>query len=217
MKLYWASLILIFAIDGWAQPRNSPEFFLKVKRKKIEVIRQAADFHPNETIADVGAGGGWLDVAFGIYYDSLHFYLEEVDSTFIKNNKLQEAITAYSKIRNSPFSCSYVQTEGNEKSTQLPENHFDKVLLIDAFHHLDFRDDMLADLHRILKAHGKLIMYEAIARKPGETYRSCKRVIYTREQIVDALAKHGFRLNRIYRTVNSNRSRVRVFTFSKGE
>ncbi|MBI1769971.1 MAG: hypothetical protein HY015_06445 [Bacteroidetes bacterium] len=66
-----------------------------------------------------------------------------------------------------------------------------------------------------MKAHGKLVVYEAVARKPGEKYRSCKSIIYTREQIIETFAKNGFQLDQVYKTVNSNRSRVRVFTFYK--
>src|SRR5258708_36238289 len=134
MKIFRASVILLFASQCWAQSKQSPEFFLKVKGKKIDVILRAADFHPNEVIADVGAGEGWLDAGIAVYRNDLHFYLEDIDSAFIKKKKLQEAVDAYTKIKGAPVSCSFTQAVGNEKSALLPEDDFSKVLLIDTFH-----------------------------------------------------------------------------------
>ncbi|MBI1769970.1 MAG: hypothetical protein HY015_06440 [Bacteroidetes bacterium] len=149
MKLLLTFGIVFFVNDCFAQPHNSPEFYFKAKRKKIAVIMKAADFRPNEVIADVGAGEGWFDAALGVHVDSLHFNLEELDSASIKNGKLKEAITAYSKIKARPITCTYIQTVGSKKSTKLPSDSFDKVLLIDSYHHLDFRDEMIADIKRI--------------------------------------------------------------------
>src|SRR5258706_152162 len=123
MKFFLASIIILFGVQCWAQSKQSPEFFLKVKRKKIDVILRAADFHPNDVIADVGAAEGWLDAGIAVY--------------------------------------------------------------------------------------------ELLARKVGQHFRYCKKIIYTREQIIDAFVKNGFRLDQIYKTVNSNRTKVRVFTFYK--
>src|SRR5258708_3121714 len=215
MKFFLASIIILFGVQCWAQSKQSPEFFLKVKRKKIDVILRAADFHTNDVIADGGAAEGWLDAGIAVYRNDLHFYMEDIDSAFIKEKKLQEAVEAYSKIKGGPLSCTFTQSVGNEKSTLLPENYFDKVLLIDTFHHLDCRNDLIADLHRIMKGNGKIVVYELLARKVGQHFRYCKKIIYTREQIIDAFVRNGFRLDQIYKTVNSNRTKVRVFTFYK--
>src|SRR5258708_5205438 len=203
MKFFLASIILLFASQCLAQSKQSPEIFLKEKQKRIDMILPAADFHPDEVIAGVGAGEGWMDAGIALYRNDLNFYLEDIDSAFIKEKKLQEAVDAYAKIKGASLSCSFSQAVGNEKSTLLPEDYFDKVLLIDTFHHLDWRNDLIADLHRILRTNGKLVVYEVVARKVGEYYQRCQKIIYTREQIIDAIVKNGFRLDRIY--LNSNR------------
>ena len=208
---------IIFATGVFAQRvHNSSDVYLKGKKKKIEVVLQAADFRPNDVIVDIGSGEGWFDVALGIHADSLHFYLEDIDSSFIKSGKLQEAITSFSKFRTAPMTCTYVQNVGSNKSTNLPGGHFDKVLLIDTFHHLNFRDEMIAEMQRIMKESGKLVLFEAVARKRGEIFKSCHSVIYEREEIINAFTKNGFVLDRVYKTVNGNRVHFRVFTFRKG-
>src|SRR6267154_1364263 len=109
---------IIFATSSFAQRSNNfPDLYLAGKKKKIGIVLKAADFRPNEIVADIGSGEGWFDVALGIQADSLHFYLEDIDSSFIKSGKLQEAITSYSKLRTTPMTCTYIQTIGSKKST----------------------------------------------------------------------------------------------------
>ena len=53
---------------------------------------------------------------------------------------------------------------------------------------------MLADLLRILKIGGKLIVYEYVARKEGVMDKPCKRTIYIKGQLTDAFIKAAFTL-----------------------
>jgi SAM-dependent methyltransferase len=214
MKLSFV-VAVIFVTNNFAQPNLSPERYIKYKQKKIDVILLAADFRAKDVVADVGSGNGWFDVALGIKTDSVDFYLEEIDSSFIKEGRLNEAVSAYSKIKTRPITCTYSQTIGTEKSTRLPTEYFDKVLLIDCFHHLTFRTEMLADLKRILKAGGKVVVFEAVARKPGQIFKPCNSIIFTREEIISSFARSGLRLDQVYKTVNGNGIRFRVFTFLK--
>lgn len=209
------SLVFVLTSTCLAQCNDSPEFYLRMKRKKIDVLLQAADFQTQDTIADIGAGDGWLDVAFGIYKDSLHFYLENIDSAHIKKESLDRAIRAFAQVKGSQITCSYTVSFGSEKNTNLPSAYFNRVLLVDTYHHFLFRNEMLADIKRILKPNGKLIVNEVLARKEGDIYKPCQTMIYTKEQIVSSICLNGFRLDRIYKTVNSNGKRVRVFTFNK--
>jgi SAM-dependent methyltransferase len=198
-----------------AQKDRGPEFFYRSLKKRLAVINRAADFHVGDTIADIGAGAGWVDAALGVDNDSLTFYLEDIDSTHLKEGELEQALKVYRKIRGRPFSCEYVQAVGREDNTTLPTDTFDKVLLIDTYHHLEHTNEMIRDIHRILKDPGWLIVSEPLARKPGDLYKPCQSVISTREEIIDAMTSHGFRLIRTIKTVNSGRKKVRVFVFRK--
>jgi ubiquinone/menaquinone biosynthesis C-methylase UbiE len=205
---------IIITSELLAQPKSSPEFFLRVKRKKIDVLLRAAEFKKHDMIADIGAGSGWLDAALGVYVDSLQFVLEDVD-TLHAGSDLKKALKSYNVARGKPVTCTYNQTLGTNSSTLLPASTFDKVMLIDSYHHLDLRSEMLTDVFRILKAGGKVIVYESIARREGEKYRPCGKIIYTIQQITTAFVSAGFTAGPVYRTVNSYRSKVRVLTFLK--
>ncbi len=206
---------VILSANSFAQPNQSPERFIKYKNKKIDVVLLASGFKAKDVVADIGSGNGWFDVALGIKTDSVNFYLEEIDSSCINERKLNDAIAAYSKIKTKPITCTYRQSLGTEKNTNLPSNFFDKVLLIDCFHHLTFRNEMIADIKRILKTNGKLVVFEAVARKPGQLFKGCRSVIFTQEEIISSFATHGLPPDRIYKTVNGNGTRFRVFTFLK--
>jgi ubiquinone/menaquinone biosynthesis C-methylase UbiE len=215
MKLQLLICLLFFAGSLQAQRKNTPEAYFKIKRKKVDVILRAARIEKHDVVADVGSGEGWLDAAFGVYVDSVQFYLEDIDSSLMTNKKLTEALTAYSNLRGKPISSVYRRATGSDKSTGLPVNTFDKVLLIDSFHHFTFRDEMLADLFRILKMGGKLVVYDPVARREGAKYKLCKKKIYTEKQITDAFVQAGFAIGPILKTVNSARTRVRAFIFMK--
>lgn len=204
---------LLLTIPCFSQSHDSPEFYFKVKRKKIDVIRRVADFKPGESVADVGAGEGWLDAAFGVYADGVRFSLEDVDGDVTESGKLQQALAAFAKLKMRPITCIYQQSTGTDSSTGLASGDFNTILLVDAFHHLKFRDEMIADMKRIIKPGGKVVVYELVARRPGQKYRACKLPLYTREEIVSSFQKQGFLLDGVFKTVNSRRTNVRVFRF----
>jgi len=214
-KLLILFCLIFFLSEADAQKNDNPAFFLKTNKKKIEVIVSAAKFYPGEYIADIGAGIGWIDVAIGIYKDSLNFFLEDIDSTFLKNSRLQEALNEYSKEKENPITCSYNYTIGTEQSTLLPDTTFDKVLLIDTYHHLKNRDEMIRDLFRILKPGGKLIIHEPVGNKPGVIYKPCNSLIQTSDELISYIRQNGFDLEGMFDNGRSGGEKVKVFIFGR--
>ena len=216
-KVLGAILIVVSTHQVSAQQNrnDNPEFFLSTQKKKLAVILAASQFKPGDRIVDIGAGLGWFDAAIGIHTDSLSFYLEEIDSSYIKNERLNEALAVYEKVKGAPITCSYKWAIGEEKSTNLPEISFDKILLIDTYHHIEHRDEMIRNMASILKPGGKLIVMEPIARKRGDIYKGCYSVVFTPSEIISSFIEKGFMHERTLKTVKSTRKRVRVFVFSK--
>lgn len=217
MSLKPTIYLLLLSVSGVIaqQKTDSPDFYLSTHKKKLNVILEAAAFNPGDTVADIGAGLGWFDAAIGIYHDSLVFYLEDIDSGFVKKERLTEAIAAFRKVRGSTIHCQYHWVIGQEKSTTLPDEFVDKVLLIDTYHHIRYREDMIRDILRILKPNGKLIVMEPVGRKPGQIYKGCFSVIYTPDEIISSFSAHGLIHQKTLKSVKSTRKRVRVFVFAR--
>ena len=188
--------------------------YLKSNQQNLSVVLQASQFKPKEIVADIGAAEGWFGVALGIYSDSLVFVLEDIDSSTTNRAKLDKAIKRYSKERGK-FTCTYSQVIGSKKTTNLSSSYFDKILLIDTYHHLEFKDEVISDLNRILKNDGKIIVCEVIANKPGEKFKGCNTVIFTQSQILSTFERNGFHLEQIFKTANRIGKKVRVFRFGK--
>jgi ubiquinone/menaquinone biosynthesis C-methylase UbiE len=210
-------LLLVINSTSKAQRHDHPSHYLKSVSNKLMVFLEAADFQPGESIADIGAGNGWFDAAIGIYEDSLNFVLEEIDSSFVKESRLNEAVIAYAAVKGRPITCHYTQVIGTQKSTQLPDKKFDKVILIDTYHHLQHRDEMIEDIKRILRPGGKLIIYEPVGKKNGEIFKPCHSMIYTSEEIISSFVHKGLRFERSLVGGKTARKRTLVFVFSRHE
>jgi ubiquinone/menaquinone biosynthesis C-methylase UbiE len=207
-KLIVVIYLFILSDLCFAQNEGDVEFYLRTSKKKIAIVLEASEFKPKDKVADVGCGEGFNQ-------DSLNFYLQDIDSTRLRKEKFCVDLKAFSKAKGRETTCSYTPIIGSEKSTRLPTDYFDKVLLIDIFHHLSEPDHILSDLKRILKQRGKIIVFEVIGRRPGDIYKGCGKVIFTKDQIVTSFTRNGFHIDRIYKTVNSNGKRVRVFKFTR--
>ena len=62
---------------------------------------------------------------------------------------------------------------GDEKKTNLPENTYDKILIINTYHEITERPSILADVRRALKKNGQVIILESMAKKKGQIHQGC--------------------------------------------
>jgi ubiquinone/menaquinone biosynthesis C-methylase UbiE len=81
---------------------------------------------------------------------------------------------------------------GDEKKTNLPNQLFDKVMIINSFHEFTYQEEMLEDIARKLKPGGLLYIDEALARRAGELHGVCKKRIYLDEELVSFLKENGY-------------------------
>ncbi|MEP6734971.1 MAG: class I SAM-dependent methyltransferase, partial [Chryseolinea sp.] len=64
--------------------------------------------------------------------------------------------------RNDYKNIDYKIALGKEKSTLLPLNTFDKVIIRNSFHHFSYPDDMLRNCKALLKDGGKLFIVDVM-------------------------------------------------------
>ncbi|HWC97880.1 MAG TPA: methyltransferase domain-containing protein [Candidatus Sulfopaludibacter sp.] len=112
---------------------------------------------PGMTVADVGTGVGYmLPFLSKRVGDTGHVIAEDITDDFLGMAR-QHADSL--KLTNVTF------VKGNETSPNLPEGKMDQVLVLDAYHHFDYPEKMLASIHKSLKPDGRLVIVEYYKRQ----------------------------------------------------
>ena len=159
----------------------------KMQQKEIDFY----SFRPGQTIASIGAQCCHWEAAYAATTDSVTFYLEDIDSSKFKKGQVEFAWNYYSTLRGRPMTSDYKMILGDEKSTSLPENVFDKILIINSFHEFTFRAEMLSDIKKKLKAGGILYIDEALPKRQGQLHGVCNLPMLTNEETIALFAKNG--------------------------
>ena len=89
------------------------------------------------------------------------------------------------------MTSDYKMIIGDERSTSLPENTFDKILIINSFHEFTFRAEMLADIKKKLKPGGVLYIDEALPKRQGQLHGICNKPMLTNEETIAVFEKCG--------------------------
>jgi len=149
-------------------------------------------FRSGQTIASIGAQCGHWEAAYAATTDSVTFYLEDIDSSKFKKAQVEFAWNYYATIRGRPMTSDYNMIIGDERSTSLPEDTFDKILIINSFHEFTFQAEMLADIKKKLKPDGILYIDEALPKRQGQLHGICNKPMLTNEETIELFAKNGF-------------------------
>jgi len=160
----------------------------KMQQKEIGFY----DFKSGQTIASIGAQCSHWEAAYAATTDSVTFFLEDIDSSKFKKSQVEFAWNYYSALRSKPMTSNYKLIIGDERSTSLPENTFDKILIINSFHEFTFQVEMLADIKKKLKAGGILYIDEALPKKQGQLHGICNLPMLTNEETIALVEKNGF-------------------------
>ena len=123
---------------------------------------------------------------------TFEFYLEDIDTSFFNQRQVGFAWHYYDSLRGRPMTSTYTMVTGTEESTRLPENTFDKIIIINSFHEFSRVDEMLADIKTKLKPGGILYIDETVPKKPGQLHGICKKPMLTPEEIISILSKNGY-------------------------
>lgn len=117
-----------------------------ILRPRMDLLKEAG-IEPRFCILDYGCGpGSYIAPLAQLVGTSGEIYALDIDPLAIKEVQRAAGQKAITNVKTIESDCQ----------TGLPDNHVDVVLLYDTFHNLSQPDDVLGELHRVLKSGGTL-------------------------------------------------------------
>ena len=199
MKIIATICLLVLRLQADAQKMQMIKGYCGLYYKTMDdLYRQKQseldfyEFESGQVVASIGAQCGHWEAAYASTTDSVQFYLEDIDTAFFNQRQIGFAWHYYDSLRGRPMTSTYSLITGIEESTLLPENTFDKIIIINSFHEFTQQEEMLADIKTKLKANGILYIDETVPKKPGQLHGVCKKPMFTSEKMISIFSKNGY-------------------------
>jgi SAM-dependent methyltransferase len=200
MKLFAIPLILtlvsLFSVSSLIPKKEIPftsenyhhfTYFFESKKEMMNFF----DLRAGDVIADIGAAECVYEGVLSLDHDSLTFYAEDIDSATLNKKNLDKMIKQFTKIKGAPLGNTFHLCIGSVKETRLPDNTFDKIILMQTIHEFTYLAEMLKDIKKKLKPSGKLYVIDAKCLDKGH-------VNYKPEVMVSRIERNGFKLLKKY-------------------
>jgi ubiquinone/menaquinone biosynthesis C-methylase UbiE len=174
-------------IEGRQSVANGLEAPDRAQRQKPQDLVRAMGLRPGMTVADVGTGIGYmlplLSHAVGVVGRVI---AEDIFDDYLAAAKIR---ATNQQLTNVTF------VKGSDKDPLLPEGAVDEVLVLDAYHHLDYPQEMLAGIHKALKPNGKLVIveyYKTFAAMPNGD--AVNHIRLNKPDVIKEIEANHFRL-----------------------
>ena len=167
---------------------QSMEHLQKMQQRELAFY----SFKTGQTVASIGAQCCHWEAAYAATTDSVIFYLEDINTVMFKQSYADFAWNYYGRLRGRPMTSTYKMVLGDERSTKLPENTFDKILIINSFHEFSEQKEMLDDIKKKIKPSGLLYIDEALPKRKGQLHGVCKLPMLSSNEMIALFAKNGF-------------------------
>ena len=153
-------------------------------RQKPKELVAALGLKPGMAVADVGTGAGYmlphLSAAVG---PSGKVYAEDIFPDLLESAKKHAA-----KLTNVEYIL------GDLKSAKLPKGSVDVVLVLDAYHHFDHPEAMVASLREALKPGGRIVIVEYHKNeKAMPNGRAMEHIRATKDEFVKEIEGFGLK------------------------
>jgi len=136
--------------DGYQMLRSKEEIKRALKDKCVDTIK----IKKGEIIADIGAGNGHLEAMLSMFYDSLTFFIQDIDTVICNQKAIDKVVADYQGINNKPFTNKFIAVYGADNETNLPDDTFDKILILWAYQYFKNPQAIMTDLRLKLKTDG---------------------------------------------------------------
>jgi ubiquinone/menaquinone biosynthesis C-methylase UbiE len=152
--------------DSYKMITSKEELNQALNEKCLDTIK----FVPGDTIADIGAGDGRIEAMLSVLHDSLTFYIQDIDSSVCNQDTLNEVISYFQRITHRTIKNKFIIVVGSDDKTNLPDNTFDKILMLWTYPYFKNPRAIMTDLNLKLKKDGLLYIIN-----PNHGYKSGKQ------------------------------------------
>jgi len=154
-----ACAVAVVVARGHAQSEQLREGW-----QRIADLFAAAAVHPGASIADVGAGEGFLTVRLSPAVGPIGtVYAVDVDPKMTDGLRPRVAAAGLGNVK---------VIVGGEDDPHLPAGSIDGVLILNAYHEMPHGVVMLTHIREALKPGGRLVLCEPAPRTPGQSRKA---------------------------------------------
>lgn len=112
-------------------------------KKTFLKLDSLANFQKNDKVLDLGGGAGRI----------AKFFIGKVKEITVADNSLQMIAVCQ---KHQGLNCILT----NAEKLPFPDNYFDKVIMVDAFHHFQNQTQVIQEIKRVLKSKGNILTKE---------------------------------------------------------
>jgi SAM-dependent methyltransferase len=139
-------------IDGYPFLSSKEEVHEHLRGRCIDTV----GFKSGETVADIGAGNGYIEAMLSIFHDSLTFYIQDIDSNICNQKAINEVVSFYQNVKGHPILNKFITVIGSDNETNLPNDTFDKIIMLWTYQYFKNPKAIMTDLRLKLKYDGLL-------------------------------------------------------------
>jgi ubiquinone/menaquinone biosynthesis C-methylase UbiE len=153
------------------------------EEENTSTLLKNMNLSPKDVVADIGAGSGYHVFKIAPRVNQGKVYAVDIQPEMLEAMRMKrekQNLTNIELIR------------GTEKSTKLPENAVDKVLMVDVYHEFEFPVEMIASIKKGLKPNGKIYLIEYRAEDPEVPIKRLHKM--SEAQAVKEMKAAGFKL-----------------------
>lgn len=153
--------------------------------EKTSLLIKNMSIKPSDVIADIGAGSGYHVFKMAPKASEGNVYAVDIQPEMLE---AMASNPQFQKIKNIKL------IQGSEKSVNLPENTFDKILMVDVYHEFNFPFEMMQSIRKAMKKDGELYLIEYRGEDPSVPIKKLHKM--TEKQAVKEMKFVGFRLKK---------------------
>lgn len=155
------------------------------KEENTSKLIKNMNIQSTDVIADIGAGSGYHVFKMAPLAKKGAVYAVDIQPEMLRAIVLNNQYESNKNIK---------LVQGNEKSVNLPENTFDKILMVDVYHEFNFPREMILSIKRSLKKNGKIYLIEYRSEDPLIPIKEIHKM--SEKQAVKEMKAAGFRLEK---------------------